>query len=166
MLAAGAAMGILLALSGGDARGGEPAEQPNALTPEEEAGLIDKGRIAEETYARLLGLREAGNPHIREGLEIGRIEEEPERTEVDMERLHEEAIRQVEERPDFSRPVHDDPTEAADILHHDHPGHEACGPESAPRPVKDPNTVTIVLLGTLGVILIGAVFFYARRRGD
>lgn len=58
--------------------------------------IIDKGAIAEETHQRMIGLRERGNPHIRKGLRLQEIEENPERIRVDTEKMREERIRMVQ----------------------------------------------------------------------
>lgn len=66
---------------------------------------LDPGRIGEK------GLQEAGNPHLRRGLLITGIEEDSEKAPVDMEKLHEEAVRRIEGPTIDERglPVGDDP---------------------------------------------------------
>ena len=60
--------------------------------------IIDKGRIAEEAHDRLVGLRESGNPHIRGGLRLSEIQDQPELSRVDVKQLREERIRMFRER--------------------------------------------------------------------
>ena len=76
----------------------ERQQEDSSLTPEEWANLIDKGKIAEETLQRAVGLREAGNPHIPEGILLRQIQEDPTKSQVDLDELRRERIRLVEER--------------------------------------------------------------------
>jgi hypothetical protein len=74
----------------------EGAEPDVPLTPAQKEALIDKPWIASQTWERLVGLREEGNPHIRRGLLLSNIEDDPQRSQVDLEKLREERIRQIE----------------------------------------------------------------------
>ncbi len=97
-----AAVAIALVAAGVTVSGQETAsgKYPSLSEPPEAAhGLIlDKPQIAKETYGRLRGLREAGNPHIRRGLLLRQIQTDPERSEVDREALREAHIRRIERR--------------------------------------------------------------------
>ena len=68
------------------------------ISPELRSKIINKGRIAEEAHNRLIGLRERGNPHIRRGLRLQEIEENPERVRVDTKKMREERIRMIRDR--------------------------------------------------------------------
>jgi hypothetical protein len=68
------------------------------ISPELRSTIIDKERIAEEAHDRLVGLRERGNPHIRRGLRLHDIEENPERIRVDTKKMREERIRMIRDR--------------------------------------------------------------------
>ena len=60
--------------------------------------LLNKPKIAEETYGKLRGLRELDNPHLREGLLLRKLQVDPVRNQVDLEALHAARIRDIEER--------------------------------------------------------------------
>ena len=74
------------------------AVERTRLSPSAEEGLIDKCKIAAETMQRLQTYREAGNPHIREGLLLASIQEDPALTKIDSQKLHQEMERVVERR--------------------------------------------------------------------
>jgi hypothetical protein len=85
-------------LIGSDGKGVKPA----ALDPQDEAALIDKPRIAEDALDRLATLRETGNPHIRRGLLLAGIQEDPDAVRVDPGKLRADRTRMVEGRRIFS----------------------------------------------------------------
>jgi len=66
------------------------------VPPELRANLIDKSRIAGETYERAVGLREKGNPHLPAGLLLSRVQEDVSRSRIPVERLRSERARIVE----------------------------------------------------------------------
>src|SRR5262245_9507632 len=63
------------------------------LKPDEAAVLINKPAIAEQTLQRIVGLQEKGNPHIHKGLLLANLKEDPERVQVDREKLHDDMVR-------------------------------------------------------------------------
>jgi hypothetical protein len=69
------------------------------LTPQEREQIVDKVEAVERASARRVGLREAGNPHIRKGLLLRNLADDPERSRVDAEALRRATIAQIE-RPD------------------------------------------------------------------
>ncbi len=148
----------------------EERESSRPLTPAEESALIQKPRIAEETYERLQGLREAGNPHIRKGLKIANLRDHPERAQVDLEKLRAEAIARIENREGFHRPVHSEAESAAggeEVAHsHDHGGPSGqTGPHRASDspPSQSPVWWSLVLVvATSGLSLAGVI--WASRR--
>jgi hypothetical protein len=77
-------------------RGPSPTE--SGLTPAEEELLIDKVRIAEETFGRVKGLKELGNPHLLPGLLLRTHQDDPSRSRVDLDELREKRIRVIERR--------------------------------------------------------------------
>ena len=74
------------------------AVERTRLSPSAEEGLIDKCKIAAETMQRLQTYREAGNPHIREGLLLASIQEDPALTKIDSQKLHQDMEQIVERR--------------------------------------------------------------------
>jgi len=144
-----------------------PTSRP--LTSQERSQLIDKGRIAEEAYQHLQGLREAGNPHILEGYDIERIEDDPKAMQVDQERLREEMIRTVENREGFSRPdpagASSDSADAAESHQgHDHQAEAAtAAPQAAPRSQDGPPSWQLILLAVLGAATVGWVWISNRK---
>ncbi len=69
-------------------------EAEDSIPPELRALIINKPKIAEDTLQRVVGLREAGNPHIQtgEGLLLPGMMDVPELSRVDVEKLREERI--------------------------------------------------------------------------
>ena len=82
--------------------GVDTSEPPVELSSSQRDAILNKPRIAEETRERLVGLREAGNPHIRKGILLERIQDNPEGQQVDQEKLRAEAIRRIENREGLS----------------------------------------------------------------
>jgi len=66
-----------------------PANEEPLLHQE---NLLDKKRIAEETFGKLQGLRALDNPHIAEGLLLRRLEVDPERSRVDADLLRDRRL--------------------------------------------------------------------------
>ncbi len=97
-------LGLSLPLVSFPALGDESPEAPaietsdDELSPEIRETIIDKGKIAEETYQHLVGLREAGNPHIRQGLLLATIVDNPAKSYVDPEKNRRERIALIERR--------------------------------------------------------------------
>jgi hypothetical protein len=138
-----------------------PAGKPVArrhLSPAEAEGFIDKVQIAEESMQRLQTYREAGNPHIREGLLLASIQEDPDLVKVDPLTLHEELVRITERK-------------------------EGAGPWSSPgslRPAAAPSTPrtekikpspagwwdALLAVGGGTAVCLGALYLALRRRGD
>ncbi len=84
-----------------------PVAQPDDSLPPDAVKhlLLDKSKIARETHQRLEGLRQAGNPHIRRGLKLDTLQEDPKRSRVDLEKLREQRIRMIEQRGVSGTPV-------------------------------------------------------------
>jgi hypothetical protein len=145
-----------------DGRGAEPSSRP--LTPQEESGLLDKQRLAAEAADQLQGLREAGNPHIPEGLELSHLEENPRETQVDQEKLREAAIRRIENREGFLRPL----PEPDDLggksnanLHHGErvvPVKPVAEPAPNPRPIFPWNHLVLMAAGVLSIVSVWIAF--------
>lgn len=151
--------------SGGDAarvfQALEESEAQSELSPEVRANLIDKGEIAERTMQRAVGLREAGNPHIAEGILLRELQEDPERSRVDLDRLREEQIQMVERRSlDEGRP-------AALRL----PSPEGSSPDASPpppggvepAPPSDRGLFRVAFLAASIVLVLCGVFIYLRQ---
>jgi len=145
---------------------GAPAQDPGLLgedgkagrgerlDPRDESALLNKPRIAEEADRYLQGLRESGNPHIRKGLLLSRIRDDPGRQQVDLDQLRQKTILRIERRE-----LPEDPS----------PGPEAASPareEIAPSggPSLRPWPLKAVLLGITGILLISCTIHVFRRR--
>jgi hypothetical protein len=122
----------------------------SSLSQEERANLIDKGRIADETLQRAVGLREAENPHIREGILLRQMEDDPNRSRVDLDDLRRERIHLIEERRPLSLDIESRPTsEATD--------QGSTAAESSPAPEQEAKTrVRPVFVVTALFLLIAA----------
>lgn len=98
----------------------------DGLNEDQRANLINKGRIAEETHARLASLAEAGNPHIQKGpsLLLPGFQRSPDTEAVDLAQLREETIARIERRAPSPRAA---PSSAR-------PAPRATSAEGAPAP--------------------------------
>jgi hypothetical protein len=129
-----------------------------SLTAEEEAGLIDKRRIAEETARKAVGLREAGNPHIPVEFLVSRFEADPEKESVDGNLLRERLISQVDRHSSYA----DTAVERSPSPQETEP--VALEPQTnAPSEGSDRRWIPLAITG---MCLIGAVvlFLVARPR--
>jgi hypothetical protein len=124
------------------------------LDPGDESALLDKRRIAEESYRYLQGLRESGNPHIRKGLLLSNIRDDPGRQQVDLDQLRQKAILRIERRELPADPP-PGPEAASSAREEKAPSGE---PSPRPRPLK------AVLLGITGIFLISCTIYVCRRR--
>ncbi len=152
--------------SGGEGpAAGATADSSRPLTPGEQAALIQKPRIAEETFARLQGLREAGNPHIRKGLKIGNLQDHPERSQVDLEKLRADAIARIENREGFHRPVPVESGEEIAKAHNHGESEEVSGPSSAAvgDPATDPTFWSLTLILLTGGLSLAGVWWASRK---
>lgn len=112
------------------------------------ATIIDKPRIAEATLERVVGLREAKNPHIQrgEGLLLGGIQDNPAVSRVDLEALRQERIAMYEGTIDKLSPP---PPSSPRLQPKDQaPAPTAPGPAPRPRPERSRG----------GLILAGLIF--------
>lgn len=73
-------------------------ERNDGLPPGTKNLIIDKPKIAEQAMQRAVGLREAGNPHIRPGLLLSEIKDNPQVSKVDLQELREARLRIIERR--------------------------------------------------------------------
>lgn len=162
-----AAAVLALSLCGraaGQEPGAAPGEPSRPLTPTEESGILDKHRLAVEAAEQIQGLREAGNPHIPEGLELHNLEDDPRETQVDQEKLREEAIRRIENREGFLRPLPEDGVPEGNAAAK--PGHGnrvvptpmVEEPVSAPRTSFPWNHLVLMAAGVLSVLSIWIAF--------
>ena len=138
------------------------ADQPrsDSLPPEVEANLINKGKIAEQMAQRLIGLREAGDPHIPKGILLRDIRDDASRSRVDVQKLRVQRIRLIE--ADIPEPA---PPRAAE---------PAPCQEAAARPgellksdAEESGSnlwVGAVLLGFF--LLGGGVYLHAKRQAE
>lgn len=138
------------------------AEAPRGdrLPPEVEANLINKGKIAEQMAQRLIGLREAGDPHIPKGILLRDIRDDSSRSRVDVQKLRVQRIRLIEAGvPEFSPPLAAEP---------------ASGQQATPRLSETLKSdtekgsghlwVVAVLLGFC--LLAGGVYLHAKRQTE
>ncbi|MBI4584909.1 MAG: LPXTG cell wall anchor domain-containing protein [Planctomycetes bacterium] len=163
-------LGLSLPLVSFPASGDESPEEPasdstdDELSPEIRETILDKGKIAEETYQRLVGLREAGNPHIRQGLLLSTIKDDPLKSYVDPEKNRRERIALIERR-DPNAPQDEEGEEME-------PRVEKPKPPQVPsaRAVKDTgDSSSAVVFSILGAALLAAgaaalVAVYWKRR--
>ena len=143
----------------GRAAGQAPGDGRGPLTPEERAGILDKHRLAAEAADQVQGLREAGNPHIPEELELSHLEDNPRETQVDQEKLREEAIRRIENREGFLRPLPEDDShpakaDAAPAGERAAPARAVEGPAMPPRPVFPWNHLVLMAAGVLSIVSV------------
>jgi hypothetical protein len=145
------------------ADGGTKEAPSRPLTPQEESGILDKHRLAAEAADQVQGLREAGNPHIPEELELSHLEENPRETQVDQEKLREAAIRRIENREGFLRPL----PEPGDLG-----GNPGARPHAEPvvpvKPVEEPafparpifpwNHLVLMAAGVLSILSVWIAF--------
>jgi hypothetical protein len=130
------------------------------LSPEVLANLINKGEIAERTMQRAVGLREAGNPHIPEGILLRTIQDDPSRSQVDLDRLREEQIQMVERRGlDDGRPV------SLRLPAPEGAQPDLAGPPSAAQgaATNDRSLFRVAFLAASLVLVFCGVFIYLRQ---
>jgi hypothetical protein len=137
---------------------GRPQPRRTSLTDEQRAGMIDKGRIAEETARKVVGLREAGNPHIPGDLLISKIEEDPEAVQVDDNLLRERLITQLDRHSSYADTVRDRSCQPRD--------EEPDAAEQKPDVPQRGSGLRRALLAIAGIGLIaGAALLLALRSG-
>ncbi len=135
---------------------GKPLPSQQSLTAEEEAGLINKGRIAEETSRKAVGLREAGNPHIPVDFLVYKLEVDPEKEQVDGNLLRERMMSQIERRSPGTDSVLDEPPLPQD--------EEPVAVEPRTEAPSEGSDRRWVLLAVTGMCLTGAVVLFLLSR--
>jgi hypothetical protein len=140
---------------------GKPAARTTAVDPRAGEGFIDKGRIAADTQARLVGLRESGNPHIPSGLLISGIKDEQDREEANLRSMREDAIRMYARHEGYAERVRD-------VLsgHTEEQAEEAQAPEFAPPEAKGSRRLFFAVVGSVLIAAAGLVLILYRWRPD
>jgi hypothetical protein len=134
---------------------GRPQPPRQGLTAEEESGLIDKGRIAEETAQKAVGLREAGNPHIPVEFLVSKFEVDSEKEPVDGNLLRERLISQVDRHSSYADTAVERPPQ---------PQEEPVALEPQADAPSEGSDRRWVLLAITGMCLIGAVVLFLVAR--
>ena len=128
------------------------------LDPQDEASLINKPRIAEQTMERLKGLQEAGNPHIKKGLLLQNLQVDPELSKVDTEKLHDRVIRLVETHSVNGLPEDDVPGAAPPPVIQDSQDAD----RSAPSAGTDFWNIVLAVIG-VGCLTTGTLVLALKR---